>query len=73
MRRAETALHDDTLEDDIAYLCAHFTFLGDIEIVGSLDETLTWNVVLILDIQERFDAIHIVAESWFETSTCLRQ
>ena len=58
VRRAQTVLHHDTLESDLAYLCAHFTFLAEsIQKLESSGTALIWSVELILDVQERFATI----------------
>ncbi|XP_077528186.1 uncharacterized protein LOC144139806 [Haemaphysalis longicornis] len=55
VRRAQKVLHDVTLACDLAYLCAHFTFLATtIQKLESSGTTLTENIQLILDAQERF-------------------
>lgn len=59
MRRAEIALHNNTLEGDLSVRVCLLHILADI-LVESLDSTLTWNVMLILNIQEMFDTIRIV-------------
>lgn len=57
-RRARTALRNDTLEGDLAYMCTHFVFLADIiEKLECLGATLTQNVGLTWDVQAKFDTI----------------
>ncbi|KAH6932726.1 hypothetical protein HPB50_009047 [Hyalomma asiaticum] len=58
VRRAQTVLHHDALESDLAYLCAHFTFLAEsIQKLESSGAALTQSVELILDVQERFATV----------------
>lgn len=55
MRKAQTNLCDNTLKGDLAYLCAHFKFLGDmIEELECLSITLAQNVGPILDNRDHF-------------------
>lgn len=55
VRKAQTALCNDTLEGDLAYLCAHFVFLSNIiKELEYLGATLIWNVGLPWDVQARF-------------------
>ena len=58
VRKAQDVLCEDTLEGDLAYLCSNFTFLADtIKSLESAGETLARNIGLILNVQERVDAV----------------
>lgn len=57
MKRAQTALCGNTFECDQAHLCAHFTFLANIDQPEWSSPTLTRKVELILVTRERFATI----------------
>ena len=55
LRRGQAILHHATLQCDLAYLCAHFTFLADtIQKLENSGSTLTRKVELTSDVQKRF-------------------